>query len=134
MEAWPNRRRSPTTPDAAASARPLDAADTPATIEDHIETVRVRRAPKYSVFLVAGAALGLLVAMILTFAFNGTGDISPNTGLVYSQSQVFGFLALICITVGVVVGGRDRADPRPRRSAAARAKSPSTARRVRIED
>ena len=92
MEAWPNRRRPPTNRDAAASARPLDAAEQSPSIEDHIETVRVRRAPKYSVFLVVGAALGLLVAMILTFAFNGTGGISPNTGLVYSQSQVFGFL------------------------------------------
>jgi hypothetical protein len=96
--------------DAAASA--VDdaavesgAVDRPAMIVDHIETVRVRRAPKYSVFLAVGAALGLLVAMILTFVFNGTGGISPNTGLVYSQSQVFGFLALIFITVGIVAGG-----------------------------
>ncbi len=81
------------------------AVDKPATIVDHIETVRVRRAPKYSVFLAVGAALGLVVAMILTFVFNGTGGISPNTGLVYSQSQVFGFLALIFITVGIVAGG-----------------------------
>ncbi len=43
--------------------------------------------------------------MILTFAFDGTVDVSPNTGMVYSQTQVFGFLALICVTVGVVVGG-----------------------------
>jgi NhaP-type Na+/H+ or K+/H+ antiporter len=74
-------------------------------VEEHIETLRVRRSPKYSVFLIAGAGLGILVAMILTFAFNGTGDTSPNTGLVYTSSQVFGFLALICITVGVVLGG-----------------------------
>jgi hypothetical protein len=102
--------QTPDERDAAASA--VDdaaveggAVDKPATIIDHIETVRVRRAPKYSVFLAVGAALGLLVAMILTFVFNGTGGISPNTGLVYSQSQVFGFLALIFITVGIVAGG-----------------------------
>ena len=87
---------------------PKAAASTPheprVLIEDHLESVRVRRAPKYSVFLAVGAALGLVVAMILTFVFNGTGDVSPNTGLVYTQTQVFGFLALICITVGVVVG------------------------------
>lgn len=79
--------------------------DKPATIVDHIETVRVRRAPKYSVFLAVGAGLGLLVAMILTFVFNGTGGTSPNTGLVYSQGQVFGFLSLIFVTVGIVAGG-----------------------------
>ena len=74
-------------------------------IEDHVERMRMRRAPKFSVFLLAGAALGVIVAMILTFAFNGTEDVSPNTGLVYSQGQVFGFLLLICISVGLALGG-----------------------------
>lgn len=90
----------PDVPDAAASAHH----EPRVLVEDHIEKVRVRRAPKFSVFIALGAALGIVVAMILTFVFNGTGDISPNTGLVYSQGQVFGFLALACITVGVVVG------------------------------
>ncbi|QKJ18126.1 potassium transporter Trk [Microbacterium hominis] len=74
-------------------------------IHDHIETVHVRRAPKFSVFLLTGAALGLLTAMILTFAFDGTSQVSPNTGLEYSQGQVFGFLALICVPVGLAVFG-----------------------------
>lgn len=72
-------------------------------VDDHIETLRVRRAPKFSVFLLLGGALGLLAAMILTFAFNGTEYASPNTGLVYSQGQVFGFLALICVPVGLAL-------------------------------
>ena len=54
----------------------------------------MRRAPKISVFLILGAALGVLVAMILTFAFNGTAEVSPNTGVEYTQGQVFGFLVL----------------------------------------
>jgi hypothetical protein len=79
--------------------------DTPRTVvDDRIETVRVRRAPKYGVFLILGAALGVLVAMILTFTFNGT-DLPSDTGVQYSQTQVFGFLALIGIAVGVAVGG-----------------------------
>ena len=82
-------------------------------IDDHVERVRVRRAPKFSVFLLAGAALGIIVALILTFAFSGTDSISPNTGLIYTQGQVFGFLALICITVGVALGGDRGADLRP---------------------
>lgn len=73
--------------------------------QDRIETGRVRRAPKFSVFLLVGAALGLVVAMILTFSFHGTDTVSPNTGVQYSQGQVFGFLALICVTVGVLIGG-----------------------------
>ena len=73
-------------------------------IEDRVESVRVRRAPKISVFLALGAAAGIIVALILTFAFGGASDESPNTGLVYTQGQVFGFLALVGITVGVAVG------------------------------
>jgi hypothetical protein len=74
-------------------------------VEDHYETVRVRRSPKYAVFLAAGAALGIIVALILTFTFTGTEGVSPNTGLVYSQGQVFGFLLLVCLSVGLVLGG-----------------------------
>jgi hypothetical protein len=73
--------------------------------EDHVETLRVRRAPKISVFLIVGAALGLLTAVILTFAFGGTDEASPNTGFVYSQGQVFGFLTLLCVPVGLALGG-----------------------------
>lgn len=72
---------------------------------DRIETVQVRRAPKMSVFLLLGAALGIIVAMILTFTFNGTADPSPNTGFEYSQGQVFGFLALIFIPLGIAAAG-----------------------------
>ncbi|MCR2762655.1 potassium transporter Trk [Microbacterium sp. zg.B48] len=92
-------------PDAAASSARNPGGVPHPVAADRIETVRVRRTPKYAVFLIAGAGLGLLVALILTFASNGTADTSPNTGLIYSQGQVFGFLALICITVGVAIGG-----------------------------
>ncbi|MGN6219693.1 MAG: potassium transporter Trk [Microbacterium sp.] len=73
--------------------------------QDRIETVRVRRAPKISVFLILGALVGVFVAMILTFAFNGTAEASPNTGMEYSQGQVFGFLVLICAPVGIALAG-----------------------------
>ncbi|MEV7694434.1 potassium transporter Trk [Microbacterium sp. NPDC089189] len=79
--------------------------ETPRIITDETsETVRVRRAPKYSVFLVLGGALGILAAMILTFTFTGTEEPSA-AGVQYSQMQVFGFLALIGVVVGIVVGG-----------------------------
>lgn len=74
-------------------------------IEDHVERMRLRRAPKFSVFLLVGSALGVVAAMILTFTFGGTADASPNTGLVYSQGQVFGFMLLVCIPVGLAIGG-----------------------------
>ena len=31
--------------------------------------------------------------------------MSRNTGFEYSQTQVFGFIALICIPIGVALGG-----------------------------
>lgn len=90
---------TPPEPDAVASAAPRR------VVEDHIETLQVRRAPKYGVFLSVGGALGIIAAMILTFSFTGSLFESPNTGMVYSQGQVFGFLALICISVGILVFG-----------------------------
>ncbi|MCR2784637.1 MULTISPECIES: potassium transporter Trk [unclassified Microbacterium] len=69
------------------------------------ESARVRRSPKFAVFLGLGAVLGILAALILTFAFGGSAEESPNTGMVYSQTQVFGFVALICVPVGIAVGG-----------------------------
>ena len=48
----------PDEPDAAAPASFSDAPVTESIIEDHVETVRVRRAPKFSVFLIVGAGLG----------------------------------------------------------------------------
>jgi len=70
---------------------------------EHTETARVRRAPKVVVFLVLGAALGVLVALILTYAFDK--NTSAATGVTYSASNVFGFLAVICGTLGLLLGG-----------------------------
>jgi len=85
------------------SAVPADQA--PLLVEETVETVRMRRAPKVTVFLVLGGALGILVAMVLTFAFGDGIDKSIDTGMIYSQGQVFGFLALICVSAGVALGG-----------------------------
>lgn len=74
------------------------------TDTDRTERVRVRRAPKYGVFLALGAVLGVVAAMVLTFAFDGTAQPSP-AGIQYSQLQVFGFLALAGAAAGLLVGG-----------------------------
>lgn len=68
-----------------------------------VETARVRRVPKYGVFIALGAVLGVIAALILTFAFDGTVGISENTGLEYSTGQVFGFVLLGCIPVGIAL-------------------------------
>lgn len=79
----------------------------PRLVEDRIETVTVRRAPKVTVFLVLGGAIGLLVALILTFSFGHglTAEASQYTAETYTKSQVFGFLALIFVAAGVALGG-----------------------------
>lgn len=74
-------------------------------IDEGVETATVRRAPKYSVFLALGAALGVFVAMILTFAFDGQPNPELGQTMSFSQGQVFGFLALICGVIGLALGG-----------------------------
>jgi nitrate reductase gamma subunit len=71
---------------------------------EHTETARVRRAPKVAVFLVLGAGVGVLVAMFLTFAFSAQ-NVSAATGVTYSSSTIFGFLAIICGALGLLLGG-----------------------------
>ncbi|GAA1055761.1 hypothetical protein GCM10017608_30670 [Agromyces luteolus] len=70
---------------------------------EHLETdvtndaVTVRRSPRYGSFLVLGAALGVLVALILTFAFPENDQ--------FDRGQVFGFLLLWCAAGGLALGG-----------------------------
>lgn len=67
----------------------------------------VRRAPKIQNFLLIGAVLGLVVAMALTFIFQRSPeDIDTSAGeIYYSPGQVFGFLLLICVPVGLALAG-----------------------------
>ncbi|QAY59858.1 potassium transporter Trk [Microbacterium protaetiae] len=78
-------------------------------IEESVETVSVRRAPKMIVFLVLGAAVGIAVAVILTYGFGvfdeSGSEQSAYSAVSYTSGQIFGFLALICGVVGVAVGG-----------------------------
>ncbi|MFT4051059.1 MAG: potassium transporter Trk [Microbacterium sp.] len=73
--------------------------------EHRVETARVRRVPRYTTFFLLGTALGILAALILSVVFDGTAEESPNTQVLYSTSQVFGFLLLVCIPVGLALGG-----------------------------
>ncbi|MET0724950.1 MAG: hypothetical protein ABWY36_01275 [Leifsonia sp.] len=56
----------------------------------------VRRSPRYLRFMAVGAAAGILVALILTVAFPANAE--------FSSGQVFGFLLLLCGTVGLTIG------------------------------
>lgn len=65
---------------------------------------QVRRSPRYSRFLLVGAMLGVIVAAILAFGVQRV-DVPQIGEAVFSDGQVFGFLALIGIATGVLLGG-----------------------------
>ncbi|MCU1475682.1 MAG: hypothetical protein JWQ64_375 [Subtercola sp.] len=73
--------------------------DTPESETENVvgdDSVTIHRAPRYFRFMIAGAVAGLIVALILTFAFP-----EPEG---FDFSQVFGFLALFFIVFGFAVG------------------------------
>ncbi len=74
------------------------------TASTQIESAHVRRTPRYGVFLALGAAVGVVAALILTFALGGPDDTSATTGVSYTTTQVFGFLCLFAIPIGMAVG------------------------------
>lgn len=68
-----------------------------------VSEVRVRKVPKYGVFLAIGGVLGIIAAAILTYAFDGV--LQPSSiGTSYSRDQVFGFLLLFLVAFGVALG------------------------------
>ena len=58
--------------------------------------VTVQRSPRYLRFFFVGVSLGVIVALILTFAF----PTDPQ----FTQTQVFGFLVIFTGTGGAVLG------------------------------
>ncbi len=66
------------------------------TSDDRATRVRIRRAPKFSVFVVLGAIVGILVALILTASF----PIDPTVGF----GPIFGYFAIYGFVGGILVG------------------------------
>ncbi|QWT24800.1 hypothetical protein KPL76_05405 [Subtercola sp. PAMC28395] len=60
------------------------------------DIVTIHRAPRYFRFFAVGAIAGLVVAVILTLAFSGSQG--------FNLAQVFGFLALVFVVVGIGAG------------------------------
>jgi hypothetical protein len=71
-----------------------EAPDENATVTE--DTVTVKRTPRYFRFMFAGSVVFALIALALTFAF----PENPT----YSRAQVFGFLLVAAIALGVAVG------------------------------
>ncbi|WP_210507777.1 hypothetical protein [Naasia sp. SYSU D00057] len=70
---------------------------TPPPSGERPEQVRVRRSAKILNFLLTGAVLGAVVALIATFAFPENEQ--------YPTSQVLGFLVLLGVVLGAALGG-----------------------------
>jgi outer membrane murein-binding lipoprotein Lpp len=58
--------------------------------------VRIRRAPKFAVFAILGAILGVIIALILTAAF----PIDPTVGF----GATFGYFTIYGVVLGVLAG------------------------------
>jgi len=94
----------PTEPALPAAVPAVGPAASEVLIETDVtsDTVIVRRAPKYGRFMTLGAGLGAIVALVLTLAFTPTESEIVPVG--YDGGQVFGFLLLICVSIGVALG------------------------------
>jgi MFS family permease len=62
-----------------------------------VQRLRVRRAPRYEVFLGTGAFIGLLVAVVA----GSIGPVDPQTG----RAKLIGYLAMGLALLGALLGG-----------------------------
>lgn len=65
-------------------------------VEEERSTVTIRRAPKFSVFVVVGALIGFLATLVLTALF----PTDPDVGFAAS----LGYFSLYGVSFGVVIG------------------------------
>lgn len=72
--------------------------ESPQTVE-----ATVRRVPRFGVFMGIGVVLGIIVAGILTLI--GSYEPSDAVNVVYPPGQVFGFLLLWTVPIGLALGG-----------------------------
>ena len=95
-EEEPQPEVRPAAADAEADRQVADqqVAEEQATVTE--AAVRVQRSPRYFRFMITGAVVFAVVALILTYSF----PENPT----YDRGAVFGFLLAICATIGVAIG------------------------------
>lgn len=75
-----------------------------ANTESHeVVEATVRRVPRYGVFMAIGVVLGIITAGILTMV--GSYEPSYAKDVVYPPMQVFGFVLLWTVPIGIALGG-----------------------------
>ncbi|MFE4467924.1 hypothetical protein ACFRFH_03825 [Leifsonia sp. NPDC056824] len=94
MSSNPEESSVPDEAHVADTSAPVPDPEVDATVTE--AEVRVHRSPRYFRFMLTGAIVFAVIALILTFAF----PANPT----YDRGQVFGFLLAICATIGVAVG------------------------------
>lgn len=77
---------------------------------EHIERqasvdVSVRRSPRYGRFLLLGAIIGVITALVLTVLGQPSEEELAQQTFTYSFSAVFGFAALVCGAIGALIAG-----------------------------
>ncbi|HTN54587.1 MAG TPA: potassium transporter Trk [Microbacterium sp.] len=71
--------------------------------DNHTVEARIRPVPRFGVFLGLGAALGVIVAGILTAV--GSYEKSAVVDVIYPPGQVFGFALLWTVPICIALGG-----------------------------
>ena len=66
------------------------------TPDDPQQRARIRRAPRFSVFLVIGAVVGIFISLVLTASF----PIDPTVGF----GATFGYFAIYGFVGGILLG------------------------------
>ncbi|AZH77397.1 potassium transporter Trk [Microbacterium sp. Y-01] len=73
------------------------------TDSDQTVEATVRRVPRYGVLMGIGVVVGIIAAAILTWT--GSFEESQALDVVYPPGQVFGFLLLWTVPIGLALGG-----------------------------
>ncbi len=73
------------------------------TVSHQTVEATVRRVPRYGVLMGIGVVVGVIAAGVLTWT--GSFDESQALDVVYPPGQVFGFLLLWTVPIGIALGG-----------------------------